>query len=238
VKKKLFQISVLVIVFGLILSGCLGGVLGSELSSTPNATVTGNSKWTLLVNGAVYHPINLTFNELIAMPNITEYAELYCYSELIVSGNWTGVRLGVLLSKAGLYPNATTLEFYASDGYTIKLPITDAMQGNAIIAYQLNGTVPLDYTAVNGQRNETLQLVLPRDRNGFEWIYLITRIEVIAATPTPEFPSALVLAIFLPLIVLAVVFLRRKLGRPKAGAFFTFSQPARSIACIVAFVLG
>lgn len=110
---------------------------------------------------------NITYDELRAMPRSTEYAELDCYGVPVSKGNWTGVRLGLVLGETMSHQNAKSIEFYASDGYATTLSFSDALQGNVIIAYELNGS-PLP---------EKTRLVLP-SMNGSEWISDITRIKI------------------------------------------------------------
>ena len=64
---------------------------------------TKNSEWKLAIYGFVSNPMNLTFNELIAMPRSTVNAELYCVDNPKnprSKGNWTGVKLGLILERA------------------------------------------------------------------------------------------------------------------------------------------
>lgn len=113
--------------------------------------------------------IYLDYNELVTMPRSTVYAELYCYGSLVERGNWTGVKLKLVLEKAGLSPQAgTAIEFYASDGYSIELPFSVAMREDVIIAYEKDDK-PL---------TETTRLVVPGE-NGAEWIGMITQIKIV-----------------------------------------------------------
>ena len=202
-EKRLFQISLLLIIFGLVWFGSLRGVLGSEFSSAPNDAMMGDSEWRLLVYGSVHRPLNLTFNELVAMPRSTLFAELYCNYILVTNGYWTGVRLGIVLEKAGLDPQAMNVAFYATDGYTTTLPVATAMREDVIIAYELDGD-PLP---------ETLRLVVPGE-NGALWISMITQITLDTVPPIPEFPTMLTLAMSLTIIALVMILLRQKLRSP------------------------
>ena len=202
-EKRFFQTLLLLITFGLMSFGSLREVLGPEFSSAPNDAMIGDSEWRLLVNGSVSHPLNLTFNELVAMPNSTEYAELYCFGFFVTSGNWNGVRLGFVLEKAGLHPQAMNVTFYAADGYTTRLPVATAMRKDVIIAYEKDGE-PLP---------ETLRLVVPGE-NGAQWISMITEITIGTVPPIPEFPTMLTLAVSLTIITLAMILFQKKLGKP------------------------
>ena len=131
-------------------------------------------EWSLLVDGFVQRPLNLTLNELHAMPRTTVYAELYCLPAvgssgvLVDHGNWTGVRLGLILEKAGISPQAVKVAFYAEDGFTTDLTVTTAMQGDIVLAYEKDGK-PLP---------EKLRLAVP-SMWGYKWIKWLTHIEVV-----------------------------------------------------------
>jgi DMSO/TMAO reductase YedYZ molybdopterin-dependent catalytic subunit len=112
--------------------------------------------------------IDFSYTELTAVPGTTVYAELDCIGNYVTSGNWTGVRLGYLLERAGTTQQADTVEFYASDGYSTHITYNVATRADVIVAYQLNGSALPEVT----------RLVIP-DTNGDVWISNITRIKVI-----------------------------------------------------------
>lgn len=165
--NRFLEISLLVLSFELICFSFLGGVWGVEFSGAADDFAAGSSEWRLRVDGAVYQPLNLTLNELVSMPRNTVNAELYCFGYLVAAGNWTGVRLGLVLEKAGLQNGAVSIEFLASDGYKTLLDMASAMNEDVILAYELNGQ-PF---------YEVLRLVLPW-ANGDRWIAMITQITV------------------------------------------------------------
>jgi len=177
-KKKLF-LMLLVTALGLVISGSVVAVQGA-------------SEWTLEVDGSVYAPAVLTLDDLRAMPRTIVYADLYCYGELVTSGNWGGVSLRFILENVEFNQNAMSVEFSAEDGYKIGLSIAEALREDVIIAYEKDGQV----------LPETLRLVLP-DVNGASWIAMITRITVsmnassppqsatpIAINPPPTLPPS------------------------------------------------
>jgi DMSO/TMAO reductase YedYZ molybdopterin-dependent catalytic subunit len=164
-EKTFFKKLLPLMLFTLISLSFVGNVAGSERSDGPQETA--DSEWTLIVDGAVNQPLNLTLSDLAAMPRKTVNSALYCLGSLVTSGDWVGVKLGYLLETAGLQDEAASLTFHASDGYEIVLDLTDAFHENVIIAYELNGH-PL---------SETLRLVVPW-KNGNNWIAWVTQITV------------------------------------------------------------
>ena len=160
--------------FLLVTATIIGLLLVASFSWSLKATAhaeTNNVDWQLSVIGLVENPLNLTVAELEAMPQTTEYAAMYCVddpSAAVAEGNWTGVQLWTLLDTAGVYPNATKVAFFASDGFSTDLPIATAQQSNIVLAYALNGN-PL---------SNVLRLVVPGEW-GYKWIDLVTNIQLV-----------------------------------------------------------
>jgi DMSO/TMAO reductase YedYZ molybdopterin-dependent catalytic subunit len=153
----------------------LGAAFGSASTPTPAAAPTSGSgvqsEWTLVVDGLVQSPLSLTYGDLVAMPTSTVYAKLYCVdwpSTPIAEGNWTGVRLGLILEEAGVSPEAVKVAFYADDGFTTDLTLTTAMRDDIILAYERDGE-PLQ---------EKVRLVIPC-KWGYKWIREPTHIELV-----------------------------------------------------------
>jgi DMSO/TMAO reductase YedYZ molybdopterin-dependent catalytic subunit len=165
------------VALALMLSSSAVGVLNLAASGATDTTGF-DSEWRLKVDGLVDNPLDLSISDLAALPQSVVYAELYCYGNLVASGDWVGVRLGLLLEKAGYNYTALGVEFLASDDYKMGLSITD-LHKNLIIAYEINGQ-PLP---------EKLRLVLPGE-NGAAWIALITQITVKGLDPVPVTPSS------------------------------------------------
>jgi len=138
----------------------------------------------LQITGEVNHPISLTLHELIEMPQTTVNASLYCYGDLVTSGDWTGVQLSLLLEMAEYNENAQSIQFYAEDGYSITILITEALREDVIIAYDKDGQ-PI-----------ALRLVIP-GANGNLWINMIESLilskDIAATEQAPFKPSELAL---------------------------------------------
>jgi hypothetical protein len=101
------------------------------------------------------------------MPQTKETADLYCYGLQVTGGEWGGVRVSDLLAQANIDSTGDAIQFSAQDGYSITIPMSTALQPDAIIAYEKDG-LPLQ---------ETLRLVLPQ-ANGAYWISMITSMNI------------------------------------------------------------
>jgi DMSO/TMAO reductase YedYZ molybdopterin-dependent catalytic subunit len=105
-------------------------------------------KWSLKVDGLVERPLNLTYQEVQALPYKDQYTTLECVSneiggDLIGNALWRGVQLKELLQLAGVKPEATYVAFTCYDGYTVGISLDKALRENCLLAYQMNGeTLP------------------------------------------------------------------------------------------------
>ena len=135
------------------------------------SSFTLNTEWQLAITGLVEHPLSINLSEISALPSTTENATLYCVDQPTIvraQGNWTGVKLSVLLQKAGVSTDAIKVAFFAADGYSTDLTIAKAMRDDVILAYAKDD-MPL---------GETLRLVVP-GHWGYKWIAQVTKIELV-----------------------------------------------------------
>lgn len=130
--------------------------------------------WTLSINGSVLTPLILTYTELRALPTVTVFSELICVGGAthITDGNWTGVQLSYLLPLVDVTPEAVDMIFYAADGYSSSLPVTEIMKRpNMILAYEKDGeTLPINlgYPVI----------VVAPGKWGYKWVKWVVSIEL------------------------------------------------------------
>jgi hypothetical protein len=163
--KNSFSIVITAMIAGILLSASF---LGGELVAY---STTIDTEWRLTVTGLVDNPLNLTLTDLVAMPQTTIYAQIYCVGPpgfFVEEGNWTGVKLGFLLKETGISPNAIKVAFYASDGFSTDLALGSAENDTVIVAYEKDDKA----------LSETLRLVVP-GRWGYKWIHHLNRIELV-----------------------------------------------------------
>ena len=84
--------------------------------------------WKLTIDGLVDNPIELTFDDLLARPQIERYVTLSCVSnevggDLVGNALWQGVSLKDILEEAGLQPGAEQLASRSVDGWTCGTPL-------------------------------------------------------------------------------------------------------------------
>jgi DMSO/TMAO reductase YedYZ molybdopterin-dependent catalytic subunit len=102
--------------------------------------------WTVKVTGMVNNELELTYDQLAAMPLFEQWVTIACVSNevggnLVGNAKWTGVLLNSVLEMAGVQPGATQVVGRAFDGFTVGFP-TDHLSGagkNAMVALLMNG---------------------------------------------------------------------------------------------------
>jgi hypothetical protein len=142
----------------------------SSVNSTDTEMNPAIPEWQLIVTGLVDNPLNLSLAEIVAMPKTTVNAALICVDAprtVLMEGNWTGIKLRLLLEEAEISAAAIKVGFYAADGYSTDLTVETAMRDDIILAYEKDGE-PLN----------NLRLVVP-GKWGYKWISQVTVIELV-----------------------------------------------------------
>jgi DMSO/TMAO reductase YedYZ molybdopterin-dependent catalytic subunit len=142
----------------------------NSVTPAKSATPGFEAQWQLTVTGHVENPLNLSWSEIVAMPKSTVNAALICVDfpgNVVMQGNWTGVKLRTLLVEAKPLSSAIKVAFFAADGYSTDLTVETAMRDNIILAYEKDGE-PLNDS----------RLVVP-GKWGYKWISMLTRIELV-----------------------------------------------------------
>jgi len=107
--------------------------------------------WRLLVNGLVERPLQLTLDQLRAMPSRTQITRHDCVEGWSAIGKWKGVPLASVLALARPTTNARYVVFHCADPmdemgtrYYESIDFDDAYHPQTILAYELNGaTLPV-----------------------------------------------------------------------------------------------
>ena len=101
--------------------------------------------WRLKIGGMVDNPMELTFDDLLARPQVERYITLSCVSnpiggDLVGNALWQGVLLRDLLEEAGVQPEATQIVSRSIDDWTAGTPTEIVMDGrDAMLAIGMNG---------------------------------------------------------------------------------------------------
>ena len=104
------------------------------------------AEWRLRIHGAVDHEVELTWDELLALPLEEHHATLSCVSnevggDLIGTALWLGYPIRRLLERAGPHADADMVLSRSVDGFSAGTPL-DVLQDEdtaAILAVGMNG---------------------------------------------------------------------------------------------------
>ena len=123
----------------------------------------------LRVDGDVSNPLQLTLEQLYAMPSVSQSSTITCVEGWSALVAWKGIPLSRLLSLAGAPSEFSHVMVESITGYTMKISQDDAENPHNIIALKA-GSVPL-----NNEHGYPTRLVLPT-RPGLEWVKQVSRI--------------------------------------------------------------
>ena len=144
---------------------------------------TGFAQWALKVDGLVDHPLQLSLQELRALPSRTQITRHDCVEGWSCIGKWTGVPLSEVLDRAGVQAAARYAVFHCADTmddgdlsgptpFYGSIDLVDAAHPQTILAYDMNGkTLPVAHGA-------PLRLRVERQL-GYKMSKYIMRIELV-----------------------------------------------------------
>ncbi|MCS7172535.1 MAG: molybdopterin-dependent oxidoreductase [Armatimonadetes bacterium] len=103
-------------------------------------------RWRLEITGLVETPLRLSLEDLKRLPSFSRPHTFACISnpvggDLIGNAVWRGVRFRDLLARARPKPRARKVVFRCADGYHTALPLSDLLDPDAFLAYEMNGEV-------------------------------------------------------------------------------------------------
>lgn len=137
-------------------------------------------QWTFEIKGAVRQPVKWSWQEFTKLPAKLFVVDISCVTKWTkLDTRWKGVSLDTLFEHAELDPRAAFLTAYCDGGYTTNLPLSDAVNDRAFVAYEYDDrplapehggparlVVPALYFWKSAKWIRGLEL-LPKDRPGF-----------------------------------------------------------------------
>jgi DMSO/TMAO reductase YedYZ molybdopterin-dependent catalytic subunit len=125
----------------------------------------------LQVTGLVSTPLELTYDQVLALPHYMRVVTIHCVEGWDATILWEGVRLDDILAQAGVKDGAPVVIFHAVDDYTSSLPLDFIRQNDILLAFRMNGvTLP-------AERGFPFQVVA-ESKWGYKWVKWVDRIEL------------------------------------------------------------
>jgi DMSO/TMAO reductase YedYZ molybdopterin-dependent catalytic subunit len=104
-------------------------------------------RWSLIIDGAVAAPRTLRWADLDAFEPIDDVSDFHCvtkWSRFDVP--WRGVRLADVIASADPLPDARFVMCHAFDGYTVNLPLSEAIKPDVLLVHTADGApLPVEH---------------------------------------------------------------------------------------------
>jgi len=131
--------------------------------------------WRLRIDGLVRRPLELSYDELLALPKAEQVSTFHCVTGWVVNKvHWGGVRFHDLLAQARPLPRAGALRFIAAEKpYDDYLDLRQVGLRDVMLAYELDGKpLPREHGA-------PVRVVIP-EMYGYKNVKWVERIQLVA----------------------------------------------------------
>lgn len=124
-----------------------------DLGQQPNLS---RKEWRLSVSGLVEHPIDWSWDDFLAQPQVTLVSDIHCVTSWSRYGNsWQGVSARHLLEVVRPRPEAKFLMLKSYDGYSTNVSLARFAEDDVLLAHSWDGR------ALERQHGGPVRVVLP-----------------------------------------------------------------------------
>ncbi|MBF0333527.1 MAG: sulfite oxidase-like oxidoreductase [Alphaproteobacteria bacterium] len=124
-----------------------------DLGQQPNLS---RKEWRLSVSGLVERPIDWSWDDFLAQPQVTLVSDIHCVTSWSRYDNtWQGVSARHLLDVARPRPEAKFLMLKSFDGYSTNVPLARFAEEDVLLAHSWEGR------ALERQHGGPVRVVLP-----------------------------------------------------------------------------
>ncbi len=96
--------------------------------------------WSFSIEGLVSEPVSWTWDAFIALPARDWTVDISCVTKWTkLDMRWRGVSVDTLFEHINLDAAAAALVAWSDGGYTTNLPLADALNGQAFVAWEYDG---------------------------------------------------------------------------------------------------
>jgi DMSO/TMAO reductase YedYZ molybdopterin-dependent catalytic subunit len=144
-----------------------------QTTALKGVQVIDKAAYRLVVDGLVEQPLNLSYQDLLAYPQVSKYTELDCVDGWNFAAKVSGPELNAIFNDARVKPEAVIAIFHTVDvpeGYT-SLELSYLRENHIMLAFKLNDiTLP-------AERGFPFQMVA-ENKFGYKWAKWVTQIEL------------------------------------------------------------
>jgi DMSO/TMAO reductase YedYZ molybdopterin-dependent catalytic subunit len=126
----------------------------------------------LKVEGAVEKPLSLSYDQVLALPQVKRVVNMPCVEGWTETLLYEGVRLMDLLKQAGIKPGVSTVIFHtAGKRYSSSLSLDYVKKADVLLGFKINGLT------LDQKRGFPFQVVASH-KLGYKWVKWVERIEL------------------------------------------------------------
>jgi DMSO/TMAO reductase YedYZ molybdopterin-dependent catalytic subunit len=135
--------------------------------------------WRLEIGGLVKKPRSFTYDELLALPRVSQTSDFHCVTGWTVRNvHWSGVRFSHLLDQVEPLPQAKAIRFTSLEQpYNDSLTLGQLHLPDVLLALEMDGE-PL-----SRPHGSPARVVIP-EMYGYKGVKWLTRIDFVAQQPT------------------------------------------------------
>ncbi|MCW3092891.1 MAG: sulfite oxidase-like oxidoreductase [Ferruginibacter sp.] len=104
-------------------------------------------KWKLIIDGAVDHPVTLTWADFLSLPQTEDSSDFHCvttWSKLNM--NWKGVRMLDLAALVQPSETATHIMCHGYDDYSTNISMEEALKPDVLLVHTVEGKpLPIEH---------------------------------------------------------------------------------------------
>jgi DMSO/TMAO reductase YedYZ molybdopterin-dependent catalytic subunit len=98
------------------------------------------AEWRLKIAGLVEHPLDLTWDQLGALPQVEDVSDFHCVTTWSkYDCRWGGVAFTTLYELAQPRPEAKFVYFTGYDGYSTNVPLDQCLDDDVLVATRFEG---------------------------------------------------------------------------------------------------
>jgi DMSO/TMAO reductase YedYZ molybdopterin-dependent catalytic subunit len=125
-----------------------------DLGIQPDVLV---QKFRLEIVGAVLRPLNLSWDDFLALPMSESVSDMHCVTQWSRYDNhWAGVAAQELLRRVQPKPTASHVVFHAHDGYTTNVRLDQFDQPDVVLVHRWEGQ------PISRQHGGPVRVMIPR----------------------------------------------------------------------------